>query len=104
MLGPDGWEQAPSYGVLRMGGLTVATSMGIGNPGDDPFGVQIRGGRDQWLDAAAAPFANRMGGTVVGTAEHLVIVGGMQGAGLELTGDAWVFDLVTSSADPGDGA
>ncbi len=94
MLGHDGWEQAPSWGVMRMGDLTVATSMGIGNPGDDPFGVQIRSGRDQWLDAAAAPFANRMGATVVGTAEHLVVVGGMQGAGLELTGDAWVFSLV----------
>ena len=99
----DGSRPRPD-GVLRMGDLTVATSMGIGNPGDDPFGVQIRGGRDQWLDAATAPFANRMGGTVVGTADHLVIVGGMQGAGLELAGDAWVFDLVASTADGADRA
>ena len=62
MLGHDGWEQAPSWGVMRMGDLTVATSMGIGNPGDDPFGVQIRSGRDQWLDAAGRAVRQPDGG------------------------------------------
>lgn len=93
MLGPDGWERAPGWGLLRMGHLTVATSVGIGNPGDDPFAVQIRAGRDQWLDSVPAPFTNRMAGTVVTTAEHLVVLGGLEGAELDLVGDAWVFDL-----------
>ncbi len=98
MLGHDGWEQAPSWGVLHMGDLTVATSVGWGNPGDEPFGVQIRAGRDHWLDAAPAPFVNRMAGTIVGTADRLVVVGGMQGHDIELTGEAWMFDLAASPA------
>lgn len=82
-----------------MGDLTVATSVGWGNPGDGPFGLQVRADRDQWLDATPAPFENRMAGTIAGTADHLVVVGGMQRTDIELTGTAWVFDLAASPAD-----
>ena len=96
--GPDGWEQAPLGAVTDLGGLVVAT-LGHGNFGSVPFELEVRGGPDEWLDAAAGPFDNRMGAATVPTPDgHLVVVGGLEGADLELRGDAWVFDLTGGEA------
>jgi hypothetical protein len=92
-LGPDGWEQAPDLNLHRVGDFLVSTTAVGGNPGDGPFGLQIRTGRDVWLDSAGGPFGNRMDPTIVATGDQLLVIGGYQGRGLELMGDAWIFDL-----------
>jgi len=39
--------------------------------------LRVRAGRDAWLDAAEAPFDNRMGATIVATPTgRLIVVGG----------------------------
>lgn len=91
--GPGGWEQAPLSRVIELGGLIVAT-FGNENVGSAPYELRVRAGPDAWLDAAEAPFDNRMGAAVAATSTGtLVVVGGLEGAELEQSNDTWVFDL-----------
>jgi hypothetical protein len=91
--GPDGWEQAPLPTVERLGDFWVATTPGQGNPGSGPFGLEVRAVAGQWLDAAEAPFGNRLRPTLVATGDTLVVVGGYQAPYPEPADAAWVFDL-----------
>jgi hypothetical protein len=92
--GPGGWEQAPLGGIMDLGGFTIATLGGGGNYGSIPYELRVRVGHDQWLKAAEAPFDSRMGATTVATsATKLVVVGGWEGANLDIKDDTWVFDL-----------
>ena len=91
--GPDGWEQAPLPTVQRLGDFWVATTPGRGNPGPGPFGLEVRAVAGQWLDAADAPFGNRLQPTLVATGDTLVVVGGYQAPYPDAADAAWVFDL-----------
>jgi len=56
--------------------------------------LRVRAGRDAWLDAAEAPFDNRMGATIVATPTgRLIVVGGWEGSDLDPKNDTQVFDL-----------
>lgn len=92
-LGPDGWEPAPNRDLHRLGDVTIATSLPLGNPGNGPFEVLVRAGRDEWVRAADAPFGNRLDPLIVATGTRLVVIGGLEGKDLTLTDDTWVFDV-----------
>lgn len=88
------WEQAPLGGVMSLGDYILATLGDRANYGSIPYEVRVGVGVDEWFDAAEAPFDSRMGATAVTTPESvLVVVGGAEGADLDLQADAWVFDL-----------
>lgn len=87
--GTERWELAPLSDVEQLGDFTVATAESYGNPGL----IQVQVGRDQWLDAAEAPFDNRTAAASVTTGNKLVVIGFVEGADRDLKGNTWVFDL-----------
>jgi hypothetical protein len=92
----DRWERVSLNDLHRVGDVVVATTTSPGSlPGDHLFGVQVRTGRGRWIDAAKAPFTNRIEAAVVATGNDLVVVGGYQGDDVQATVGAWVLDLST---------
>lgn len=88
------WEPTPTRTLHRWDGLLVSSSDTIGNPGSQPFEIQVRRGANDWMPAAKAPFGNRMqpaGVAVVG--DLIYVVGGVTGTALKPDASAWVLDL-----------
>jgi hypothetical protein len=83
------WLPAPLPDIHTIDGTLVATSRTRGDPGDEPFEVQVQAG-SVWEPAAEAPFVNRMDAGVAASGQDLLVVGGAEGPDLEITGDAWL--------------